>query len=93
MSVDETSQRQLVGSFIFPYVEYILKSVPMQGQISEESLKALTAKVTGMVIQIPSFPQMMMATRSIDDLALKTREAVSLIQAAETATARLNQEA
>ncbi len=50
MSVDEPSQRQLVGSFIYPYIDFILKSSPMQAPISQESLAALTSKVTGMII-------------------------------------------
>ena len=45
----------------------------------------LTAKVTGMVIEIPALTQMLMACQSLDALALKSREAVQLIQQAEAA--------
>ena len=43
----------------------------------------MTAKVTGMIIQIPNFTQMLYACQTLDNLALKSREAVQLIQQSE----------
>lgn len=47
----------------------------------------MTAKATGMIIEIPSLEQMLMACQTLDALALKTREAVQLIQQAEQSSA------
>ena len=72
----------MVGSLIYPYINLILKQAQMDG--SDPS--GLTAKVTGMIIEIPSLQQMLMACQTLDALALKTREAVQLIQQAETSS-------
>lgn len=46
-------------------------------------MSPMTAKVTGMIIQIPNLQQMLLACQTLDNLALKSREAVQLIQQAE----------
>ena len=51
-------------------------------------MSSFTAKVTGMIIEIPSFPQMLMACQTLDALALKSREAIALIQQAELSSAQ-----
>jgi len=53
VSVDEPAKRNLVGSFIYPYIALILKQSSSANQ-SEDHLNALTAKVTGMIIEIPA---------------------------------------
>ena len=57
VSVDEPSQRNLIGSFIYPYINLILKQVQGVDASNDGSgLSPLTAKVTGMIIEIPSLP-------------------------------------
>ena len=77
--MDEASRRNLIGAFIYPYIDLILKQVPVLAQQSADGGSLLTAKVTGMIIEIPALPQMLAACQTLDALALKSREAVQLI--------------
>ena len=43
----------------------------------------MTAKVTGMIIEIPSLQQMFVACQTLDALHLKSREAIQIIRQAE----------
>lgn len=63
VSVDEPSKRNLIGSFIYPYINLIMRQVPDQTlqRTGPDGLSPLTAKVTGMVIEIPNLTQMLMA--------------------------------
>ena len=76
----------MIGSFIYPYVNWIMKQLPdlaSSRALSENELSALTAKVTGMIIEIPSMQQVLLACQTLDVLANKSREAVLLIRQAE----------
>jgi len=59
VGMDEPSQRNMIGSFIYPYVDLIMKNADKD--LSQQQQLALSAKATGMIIEIPSIPQMMMA--------------------------------
>ena len=78
MNGDEPGQRNLIGTFIYPYINLLLKQIPAN-QAAQQDLSPLTAKVTGMIIEIPSLQQMLMACQTLDALALKSREAIALI--------------
>ena len=80
MSVDEPGKRRFIGHFIYDYVTYILKQTPSQRGFIDCS--DLAPKVTGMLIEIPNFQQLLMTCQSLDTLALKVREAHHLIQQA-----------
>ena len=82
MSSEEPSQRNLIGSYIFPFVSLILKQFGDQSY-SEQQQQALASKVTGMIIEIASIPSMLVACQTLDSLHLKTREALQLINQAE----------
>ena len=86
LATDEVSRRNMIGSFVYPYINLILKQVRLAEGSQQQDMSSLTAKVTGMIIEIPSLPQMLMACQTLDSLALKSREAVQLIQQAEAAS-------
>ena len=73
VSIDETAKRRFLGHFIYDYVVYILKQTPTQHGFIDRS--DLAPKVTGMLIEIGNFQQLLMTCQSLENLALKVREA------------------
>ena len=71
----------MIGSFIYPYINLLLKQVQSNNGMPQQQrdLSTLTAKVTGMIIEIPNLSQMLLACQTLDALALKSREAIQLI--------------
>ena len=81
LSADEPSKRRFIGHFIYDYVTYILRQTPAAHGFIDRS--DLAPKVTGMLIEIANFQQLLLTCQSLDTLALKVREAYGLIQQAE----------
>ena len=82
--VDEPSKRRFIGHFIYDYVTYVLRQSPGPRGFIDRS--DLAPKVTGMLIELADFRQLLLTCQSLDTLALKIREALHLIQQATAET-------
>lgn len=78
--MQEQEKRQTIGSFIYPYVTMVVKQ--LQPRLSATQATQVTAKTTGMVISIPSFAALVNTVATFDVLAMKTREALAILEEA-----------
>ena len=75
----DVEKRRMIGNFIFEYVTNTLRQTPtMDGTLVDLSAEA--PKVTGMIIAVPNLQEVCSICSSIENLSVKVRQALSLIQ-------------